>query len=48
MSIKCLNLKEIIFIEYYSAIKNEISPSVMWMDLEGIVLSEICQTKKDK
>jgi len=20
----------------------------MWMDLEGIVLSEICQTKKDK
>ena len=30
------------------AIKNEILPSVIWMDLEGILLSEISQTKKDK
>ena len=36
--------------EYYSAIKkNEILPSATtWMDLEGIMLSEITQTEKDK
>ena len=36
--------------EYYSAIKkNEILPSITtWMDLEGIMLSEISQTEKDK
>ena len=35
--------------EYYSAIKkNEILPYATWMDLEGIVLSEISQTEKDK
>ena len=36
--------------EYYSAIKkNEILPfATMWMDLEGIILSEISQTEKDK
>ena len=36
--------------EYDSAIKkNEILPSVTtWMTLEGIVLSEISQTEKDK
>ena len=36
--------------EYYSAIKkNKILPFVAtWMDLEGIMLSEISQTKKDK
>ena len=36
--------------EYYSAIKNnEILPFVAtWMDLEGIMLSEISQTEKDK
>ena len=35
--------------EYYSAIKkNEILPFVTWMDLEGIRLSEISQTDKDK
>ena len=29
--------------------KNEISPlATTWMDLEGIVLSEISQTEKDK
>ena len=36
--------------EYYSAIKkNQILPFVTtWMDLEGIMLSEIIQTEKDK
>ena len=27
---------------------NEILTSITWMDLEGILLSEISQTKKDK
>ena len=36
--------------EYYSAIKkNEIMPfATRWIDLEGIMLSEIIQTEKDK
>ena len=36
--------------EYYSAItKNEILPfAATWMDLEGIMLSEISQTEKEK
>ena len=36
--------------EYYSAIKkNEILPfATIWMDLEGIMLSEISQAEKDK
>ena len=36
--------------EYYSAMKkNEILPlATTWMDLEGIMLSEISQTEKDK
>ena len=36
--------------EYYSAIKNkEILPFVTtWMDLEGIMLSEVSQAMKDK
>ena len=36
--------------EYYSAIKkNEILPfATTWMELEGIMLSEISQSKKDK
>ena len=37
--------------EYYSAIKkNELMPfaTTWWMDLEGIMLSEISQTEKDK
>ena len=34
--------------ENYSAIKNEILPSAAaWMDLGGIMLSEISQTQKD-
>ena len=33
-------------IEYYLAIKNEILPFVaVWMDVEGIMLSEISQRK---
>ena len=35
--------------EYYSAIKNNILPFVtVWMDLEGIMLSDISQKGKDK
>ena len=35
--------------EYYSAIKrNEILPFVTWMNLQGITLSEITLTEKDK
>ena len=36
--------------EYYSAVKKkEILPFVAtWMDLEGIMLSEISQAEKDK
>ena len=36
--------------EYYSAIKkNEILPfATVWMELEGIMLSEISQSEKDK
>ena len=36
--------------EYFSAIrKNKILPfATTWMDLKGIMLSEISQTKKDK
>ena len=37
-------------VEYYSAIKrNEILPfATTWMDLEGMMLSEISQSEKDK
>ena len=36
--------------EYYSAIKKDeiLSFAATWMDLEGIMLSEISQTEKDK
>ena len=36
--------------EYYPAIKkNEILPfATMWMELEGVMLSEISQSEKDK
>ena len=45
--------KDVVYIhrmEYYSAIKkNEIMPfAVTWMDLGGIMSSEISQTEKDK
>ena len=34
--------------EYYTAIKNEILPfAKTWMELEGIMLSEISQPEKD-
>ena len=37
-------------VEYYTAIKkDEVLPfATIWMDLKGIMLSEISQTKKDK
>ena len=35
--------------EYYSAAKKEILPfETTWIDLEGIMLSEISYTRKDK
>ena len=36
--------------EYYSAIKrNETMPfAAPWMELETLILSELCQKKKDK
>ena len=36
--------------EYYSAIKNnEIKPfAATWLDLEGVILSEVSHTKKEK
>ena len=35
--------------EYYPALKKKkLSPATIWMDLEGIRLSKISQTKKDK
>lgn len=35
-------------IEYYSAIKSEILPfAIIWMNLEGIVLSGISQRKRN-
>ena len=46
------SIKEIWYIyrmEHYLAIKNEISSfSTIWMDLEGVMLSEISQIDKDK
>ena len=56
-NLKCLSADEMIkkvwciyMIEYYSAIKrNKILPfATTWMDLEGIMLSEIHQNEKDK
>ena len=48
-----MNKEEVVYIctmEYYSAIKkNEILPfATMWMEVEGIMLSEISQSEKDK
>ena len=35
--------------EYYSGIKNEtLTFAMTWLDLEGVILSEISQTEKDK
>ena len=37
------------YMEYHSAIKNEIlSFATTWVNLEGILLSKISQTRKDK
>ena len=47
---KWIKMQYIYTMEYYSATKkNEIMPfAITWMDLEGIMLSEISQTEKDK
>ena len=36
--------------EYYSAIRNDKYPpfALRWRDLDGIMLSEMCQSLKDK
>ena len=39
---------KIYIMEYYSVMKKETLTFATWMDLEGIVLSEISQTEKDK
>ena len=45
-----MDKEDALCVEYYSVIKkNKILPfAATWMDLEGIVLSEINQTEKDK
>ena len=48
-----MDKKDVVYMytmEYYSAIKNNeiLSFAAIWMDLEGIMLSEISQTEKDK
>ena len=47
---ECIKMWYIHTMEYYSAIKNnEIWPfATMWMELEGIMLSEITQSEKNK
>ena len=38
----------IYIVEYYGAIKNEVLPfAISWMELEGVMLSEISQSEKD-
>ena len=44
-----LHFTVIHIVEYYLNIKKiEILPATTWMNLEGIMLSEISQTEKDK
>ena len=47
-----MDIENVIYIhimEYYSAIKKKVLPfAITWMKLEGITLSEISQTQKDK
>ena len=50
---RSIDKEDVVYIytmEYYPAIKkNEILPfAATWMELEGIMLSEISQTEKDK
>ena len=44
------NLQNIYTIEYYSAIKRNTFESVLvkWVNLEPIILSEVCQKEKNK
>ena len=44
-----LHMKMYIYtMDYYAAIKKKILPfAMMWMELEGIMLSEISQSEKD-
>ena len=39
-----------VYMEYYSAIRNDKYPpfASTWMELEGIMLSEVSQSEKDK
>ena len=42
-------MRYIYTMEYYSAVRKQILPfATTWMELEGIMLSEISQAKKDK
>ena len=45
-----MDKEHVIYIdEYYSAIKKKFLPlAAIWVDLEGIMLSEISQIEKDK
>ena len=41
--------KSIYTMEYYAATKNEMMPfAATWMDLEIVILSEVCQAEKEK
>ena len=43
-------IKKVLYIEYYSAIKKKeiLLFATIWMDFEGIMLSELSQTEKGK
>ena len=45
-----MDKEDVVYMEYYSAIKkDEILPfATTWMELEGIMLTEISQSEKDK
>ena len=45
-----IKMRYIYTMEYYSAVKNnEIMPlAATWMDLEIVILSEVCQAEKEK
>ena len=45
-----MDKEAVVYVEYYSAIRTDEYPpfASMWMELEGIMLSEISQSEKDK